>query len=149
MKCINEEILQQYVDGECDEREQIAVQKHIESCKDCYSSWEQCQARMIEIKSSLNILIDTLPAAPPFPVPAVKVPKRNYALQVIVPLAVAASLLLLIWLGSGKDKNSLPLEQVLQVCFATEVDANKPAHQQEFTITVVSPDGKVSEIIVQ
>ena len=149
MKCIDNELLQRFHDGECQHEEAGNVALHLDTCPACRSNYEQLQTRVTTIKQAFDSLVQEdicIPSAMPnIPVKRTVSLHRKY----IIPLLAAASILLLIMVLNRKEINNTPDAPMLQSCFTAELDANKPAEQQEFRFTVVTPDGKVQEYFIR
>ena len=149
MKCPDDEILQRFFDGECPHEEAIEVQLHVRTCQHCRHRYEQLQTRVNSINRAFGMLCSDNINIPPMPLS--KPTKKRILLhrKYILPLLAAASILIFILVFHSKENNNLSGVQMLQSCFIGELDANKPADQQELSFTVISPDGQVSEDVVR
>ena len=149
MKCPDDEILQRFFDGECPHEEAIEVQLHVRTCQHCRHRYEQLQTRVHSINRAFGMLCSDNINIPPMPLS--KPAKKRILLhrKYILPLLAAASILIFILVFHSKENNNLSGDQMLQSCFIGELDANKPADQQELSFTVISPDGQVSEDVVR
>lgn len=146
MNCFREEDIQLYLDNECDEQLQTAIQEHLQDCSICREALAQQRQRAHELVQWLNLLVTHQPEIPPLPV---KVQTPNSSLiHYIWPLAVAASLLLFVFLGpfDSSDINPTNDSHLLYVS-SGEIDANKPITDQPLIMTVVAPDGSTSQVV--
>ncbi len=149
MKCIDNELLQCFHDGECLHEEAQRVGLHMSTCPDCRQRYEQLQSRVKAIKSSLNRLCPEAIEIPPVKLHESAREHISFRRKYLLPLLAAASLLLFILVFNKKEKNNISGDQMLHTCFISELDANKPIDEQEFSFTVISPDGIVSEHIAR
>lgn len=150
MNCFDEGQLQQYLDHECGPEEQQAIQKHLETCSLCRNALENQDHRRRQLKQSLHMLLTPPPDIPEFKPPSgIRTHRRRPAMQYLWPLAVAASLLLIVllrpWFQTGKPTAN---SQDVPFLVAGELDANKPVTDYPLTITVVAPDGSISQTII-
>lgn len=149
MKCIDDELLQRFHDGECLSDETKKVQLHISACPDCRQRYAQLQSKVEAVLLALDRLCPEAIEIPPLKLPD---PARKHILfrrKYLIPLLAAASLLLFIMVFNKNERDNISGDQMLHSCFVSELDANKPLDEQEFSFTVISPDGIVSEHIVR
>lgn len=149
MNCFHEEQIQPYLDNECGVEEKAAIEKHLETCSLCRDALAMQHRRMQEAKQSLDLLPTQQPAIPEFRYLKKTHPRRKMAVKYIWPLAVAASLLLIVLLRPlfEADKTFSNGHSVTFL-LADELDANKPVTEYPFTITVVAPDGSITQTII-
>jgi len=146
MSCINEEQIQQYLDNESPRPEREAIRQHLEVCISCREALKQQHQRVLEVKQSLDLLVTQQPQIPPFRAPAKTRAQKNIAVKFLWPLAVAAGLLLLLMLRPFSDSKNMPINgQNLQFVISDEFDANKPLSEHPLIMTVVAPDGTVTQ----
>lgn len=149
MKCLDDELLQWFFDGECRQEEAIKVKLHLSQCLNCRRRYGALQTRVNSIHHAFEMLGSDTIDIPPMPLPG---PARKHIPmypKYILPLLAAAGVLLFIIVFNTKENNNMPGEPVLHSCFIGELDANKPVGQQELSFTVISPEGKVSEDVVR
>ncbi len=149
MKCINEEIIQKYIDGETQSQESALIEKHLEACRKCSNKVTHQRALKAKLIDAINLLADS---ADDLPIvrPAAKPSKgKGVLLRRVIPLLAAASVMLFVVFITQKDKTKEEKAIVSQPFFVGEIDANRTLTQQELTITVISPNGKMSEHIVE
>ncbi|MFO7977645.1 MAG: zf-HC2 domain-containing protein [Bacteroidales bacterium] len=149
MKCIDEELLQRFHDGECQDETGRRVQLHVSTCPDCRLRYEQLQSRVKTIKMAFEKMCPQAMEIPPLVLSEPLKKHISFHRKYLFPLLAAASLLLFIIVFNKKEANNLPVDPMLHNSFVSEMDANKPAHQQELSFTVISPDGVVSEHFVR
>ncbi len=149
MKCIDNELLQRFFDGECSEREAIQVKFHMSACQHCQHRYEALQTSINSIHQAFGMLCSDAIDIPPMPLPKPARKRISLHRKFLVPLLAAASILLFILVFNTKENNNMSGDPMLHSCFIGELDANKPVDQQELSFTVISPDGKVSEDVVR
>lgn len=146
MNCFNEEQIQQYIDNEYDQPERETIRQHMEICPSCQDALAQQRQRLMEVKQSLELLVTQQPDIPQFRAPEKTITYRNYAIKYILPMAVAAGLLLMLLLRPFSDSDIVPGNgQNIQFVESGELDANKPITEYPLIMTVVAPDGTVSQ----
>ncbi|MFW5663728.1 MAG: anti-sigma factor family protein [bacterium] len=146
MSCFNEEQIQQYLDHEYSKQESESIRQHLEGCRSCQDAFIQQRQRMMEVKQSLDLLVTQHPNIPRFKTPERTVTYRKIPVKHLLPLAIAAGILLLLLLRPLSDSNKPPTNgQNLQFVVSEELDANKPVTEQPLIMTVVAPDGTVSQ----
>lgn len=132
MSCLDEGMIQSYIDGELTGKELSDVEFHITSCKHCFAQWKQQEQRknsVLEIMQNATDSVET----PSFkaPVPLIQ-PARNRRVWMKVSAAcVFLILLLTTYQSQEKDQKEIFFYPEWQ----EEVDANLPITQQSFTIT--------------
>ncbi len=149
MKCLDDELLQVFFDGECSDEEAIELKLHLRACQHCRHRYEALQTRVNSIHQAFGMLCSDTIDIPTIPLsePAKKRIPLNR--KFLVPLLAAASILLFILIFNTKEHNNMTGDQMSQSCFIGELDANKPVYQQELSFTAISPEGKVSEGFVR
>ncbi|MDR4988937.1 MAG: hypothetical protein RG741_08900 [Bacteroidales bacterium] len=147
MNCLNEEQIQQYLDDEYGKEEKEAIGQHMEHCLQCREALTEQRRRMLDIKQSLDLLVTEHPVIPGFKPPLKINRNRLIVTKFILPLAVAASILLIMLLRPFFDAEKTPVHgtNVQFLVSSGELDANKPVTEYPLTITVVAPDGSISQ----
>ena len=149
MSCFNEEQIQQYIDHEYNLQESETIRQHLEVCSSCQELIIQQHRRMLEIQQSLDLLVTQQPDIPQFRTPERTIPQKTTPIRYLLALAAAAGILLLLLLRPFSDSNKLPINgQNLQFVVSEEFDANKPATEHPLIMTVVAPDGTVSQTTI-
>jgi hypothetical protein len=133
MTCIDEKLLQEYIDGECSNREKTIVEEHLASCTLCRSKHTAMDELSKEIKRAINSLTPLYTGTPEFKKPEIRQLKRTGNLIIY---SLSAACILLFFLLFEK-KTELPQPKIAIVQYTpAEVDANRPASDQEFGIEV-------------
>ncbi len=149
MKCINDEIIQKYIDGEMKPQESALIEKHKETCRECADKVTHQLALKAKVVDAVNLLagpLDNLPIMRPVTKPS---KGKRVLLRRVIPLLAAASIMLFVVFLTQKDKTLKEKMVVSESFFVGEIDANRTVAQQELTITVISPEGMISEHIVE
>lgn len=149
MKCIDEELIQKYIDGETDQQESDLIEKHIEACSECAERIAQQRALIAKVKGAIGLLTRSTDDVPEMEFQSVANKRKWLTVNKITTLLAAASVLLFVIFFTQKDKTTQEEILMSESYFVGEFDANRTATQQELTITVISPEGRVSEKIVE
>ena len=146
MNCFNEEKIQQYLDNECSKDEKDFFTRHIETCHNCKAALSKQHLRKVEVKQSLELLVTEQTAIPQFKVPEKATEKRKIAMGYLIPVAIAAGLLLFLLVRPFINADKPPINgQNMQFVISEEFDANKPVKDHPIIMTVVAPDGTVTQ----
>lgn len=159
MNCIDEQLLQKYIDNECTDAEMNAIKHHLLHCEACQQKLAVSEKLSAEIKRAVNSLnrqdIARLPGMdsmggqeiPVFNNRNARLNNRNIKL-LIYSLSAACILLLVLFIVDkeiGSNQNKITILQSVPV----EVDANRPASEQEFVIEVYDGKGQRSEYFAE
>ena len=149
MSCLNEEQIQHYLDDESGKEEKEAIGQHIETCRRCKEALDQQRRRILDIKQSLDLLVTEQPAIPEFKPPVKTYRQRKIIAKYMLPMAIAASLLLIVFLRPFFESDIPPVNgQSTQFMMSVELDANKPVTEYPLNITIVAPDGSISQTTI-
>lgn len=146
MTCIDEHLLQQYIDGECTENERAEVKRHLSHCLACARKHAEMEKLSVGIKRAVNLLTIENIEIPAFRNAAARPLKRNYK-PILYSLAAACILLFVLFIfdkRNGSDQSEIAIVQ----CVPAEVDANRPAGDQDFVIEVYDDKGQRSEYFI-
>ncbi len=145
MNCINDGILQKYIDGETTVKEAASIEHHIASCKKCAARLERQRELVASLKKSMNIPKEDKTGIPEF-VFTEKTKGKSYFLQKNIYYYIAAAcLLLFLLLIIPKKKTVQNPEDSVVISLSMGVDANRPVTQLPFTLQIIDKNGKVSE----
>jgi hypothetical protein len=147
MNCINEQLIQEYIDGECSVYEAKQIEQHLSICSECARQHGTMKRLAKEIKLAINDLnIDSI-VIPTF-TPRFKKTTQKPIKYIIYSLS-AACIILFILFFVDKKYHSNQKETIIVQCITREVDANRPATEQEFVIEVLDDKGKSSEYFIE
>jgi len=149
MNCMDDEMIQKYMDGELTPAESEYFENHIELCKNCAEKTAYYKERKTKLLDAINLL-----AAPVTDLPErITLPnaskKKKVWITRLVPLMAAASVALFVIFLIQKNEALNGTLILHEPSFVWETDANKTVLEQELIITVISPDGRISEQIVE
>jgi hypothetical protein len=138
MNCIDEELLQKYINHECTDKEKADVEQHLSTCEACAHQLVTREKLYAEIKMAINSLNREKIEVPAFSNVNARLINRNIHL-LIYSLSAACILLFGLFIVDNEYqpyRNEITIVQSIPL----EVDANRPASEQEFVIEVY--DGK-------
>lgn len=147
MKCMNEEIVQKYIDNELFPQEREAVEEHLADCEKCAQLVEEQRAFSNMLKKGLCWIENTEVVVPEF-VPAKSASKRKSHLKrywAIASTAVAACALAAVLLFFTKEKERENAIVYYYRMDYVEIDANKSLDEQEVYFILYDENGNIVE----
>lgn len=147
MTCINEHRLQYYIDGECAAAEAKQIEQHLLDCPICAAKHAKMQHLSLAMKQAIDLLKDDSIEIPNFK-PAQKSGLNRTRKLIIYSLSAACTLLFVLFFVDKKVQHRQK-EMVIVKCVPTEIDANKPASDQEFMIEVFDGRGNNTEYFIE
>jgi hypothetical protein len=148
MICINDDIIQKYVDGEATAQEVSFIQNHIASCNKCVIRIENQRRLSTYVKKAIKLLSIDIIEVPKFEIPSKNIrkhfltPKRLY-----YTIAAACVLLFAIVITQKKEiKNDNEIK--IDIRSIMDVDANRTVSQLPLVISIIDSKGNISEYIV-
>jgi len=149
MKCIEEGLMQQFIDNECSSKEAEIIERHIKQCQSCAQNVIEKREISASVKHSLDLIITHQPIMPEFE-PLERVPQNKLSVKkFLFPLIAAASVLLIVLFNPfDKTNNIQPAGLYLESYISEGFDANKPVTDYPLIMTVITPDGFVSQTII-
>jgi len=145
MNCLNQNIIQQYIDGEASPAEVAQIKKHIEACEKCGASIDKQKKRANGVKRAINLLAEDAAEAPTITLPSEHIKKNFFnGRRILYAIAAACILLFIILISRNKDMEIQPM-MTIEPGFASDIDANRPVSQQSLVITIIDSEGNVSE----
>ncbi len=143
MSCITDDLIQRYIDNESNLEESILIRNHLSNCKLCTERVQAKQQIVREIKNTLNLLIQDRVEVPPMPISIRKNRRRPIFRMTWAYALVAASILVFAVILSPSNESVRINEVSILQAFDEEFDANLPVSDQQMTINVVDPTGRV------
>lgn len=149
MKCINNELIQRYLDGETARSETERIESHIRTCVECTRRVEEQRAFITRLRKQLCSSSE-LPVVeiPPFVMPDKRMGRRVSPLlanrRYLVYAASVACVLLLLFFVHPKHKKSRKLQPVFLL--ESDFDANKPVLEQDLMLYLIDEEGKMVNI---
>ena len=166
MKCINDELIQKYIDGETNTQETARIEQHLAECPHCARKVEEHRTFVNAIKRDLDSLISDYPISdfryPISDYPIIRFPisdnrisdiayrishnrisKISYRKYLIPALAACLISFVVFFIHKHDEKPPQPTAVQMIYSFDGEFDSNKPVSQQEMTIVMIDAHGKI------
>jgi len=147
--CLKDKILQQYIDQELDEASIENVKLHISNCKECKIRFEKQMEITNKLKTGLPFIAENQIKIPEFKtVDKIRIlyPKKR---KVYFWWAAASVLLVVSIFIVNPFKDSIPKDMnYIFYDMYSEIDANKPWHDQSTTMYIVDESGEVIDQVV-
>ncbi len=137
MKCLNDTLIQQYIDNELSRWRMLRVENHLLHCKECERRVLEHQAKVDLVRAAFN---ESFPRG--FAVPTWQPADRRKIIRRRLTIAGAAAvtiaiILTLTLLHQPKEVQAQPQpSMVIRYEIADEYDANQPVDQQEYAVKV-------------
>jgi len=147
MNCINEHYLQQYIDGECTEAEAKLIEQHLLACPSCATKHIKMQQLSFAMKQAIDLLKSDAVEIPAFK-PTKLRPYVKTRKLIIYSLSAACIILFVLFFVDKKFQHHQN-EKIIVQSVPTEIDANKPASDQEFMIEVFDGRENHSEYFIE
>lgn len=147
MTCIEKHLLQQYIDNECPEQEREMVKQHLSICTACQQTQLEMEGLSQGIKEAVNSLTVGSIEIPAFKYTKTRSLNKNIKL-IIYGLSAACILLCVLFFVDKRTDVSQKQITIVQ-SITSEVDANRPASDQEFVIEVYDGKGQRSEYLIE
>jgi len=152
MKCLSDEIIQQYVDGETTPEQLVLIEQHLGSCSICAARVESQKKLAEGIKSAINRLVEDDIEVPGF-VPSGKVNKsfvlRKRTIYRIAAGLAAACIIMALIVFNNEQEPEKPNQILLVQNFDQDVDANLPIAEQPLVIRVYDSEGNLIEYEIE
>lgn len=149
MKCISDELIQRFIDGETNPKEDAVIRSHLLHCNNCAIKMNRRKKLSAGVKKAVNFLAKE-EAYPPAPGFDREIPLRRARWTRKVYYGIAAACLILaaiIFMPFGQNRAGQDTTAFENVQW--EYDANKTFTQQEMVIQITDPQGTVSEFIIE
>ena len=148
-KCISDEMIQMYIDNEIDAFEKAGMEKHFAECKNCKRKLHEHKKMISGFKQSMSLPNIESIEAPVFnynktPVIAWKKHRLFYWKWAAAVILITSSLFIHKKLNTNSQNNV----QYIIFDISSEVDANKPLHEQSMSIFIIDKSGKKIENII-
>jgi len=142
MKCIDDELIQRFIDHETDAHESDLIKKHLAECALCTRKVEEQRTFAEVIKIDINNLGNPTIVIPQFTAPTIRKHQFNKKIWYYITAASVACAICLV--GFFQRENKVSEYQIIY-CFDGEFDSNRPYSQHEMTIKVFDSNGKMIE----
>ena len=141
MKCIDDELIQKYIDGETDSEKAALIEKHAADCPQCARNIEKQKAFADYIKKEVGQWGKQPDVIPEFVAPTTGKRRLSLKLRHYLYVVSAACAIFLIVLMFPKQKKEKDIQLIYG--FDGDFDANRTVSQQEMVIMMIDSDGKV------
>ena len=144
MKCIYDEAIQKYIDGETTARKTADIEKHLETCSFCAQKIENQRIFTKLLKEEIRSWGTVPHAIPEYKAPSLSkrrfVVKNKYYMYAASAAAVIAFLVIFLLLKENKTN-----EYQMIYCLDGDFDSNRPYSQQEMSIKIMDKNGNIIE----
>lgn len=148
MNCIENKIIQRYIDGEATSKEVSHIEKHLLDCNSCTEKMEHQRRLATGIKDALHQLADDKIIIPEFISPKHQTKnKKKISRRIIYTLSAACILFFVLMISKKKAPETMNDLTIIQ-SFEWDVDANQPITKQQFTINIIDGDGIITEYFI-
>ena len=140
--CINDELIQRYIDRETGSEESARIEKHAADCPQCARNIEEQKSFSDYFKREIGQWKGQPDTIPEFVAPVTR--KRELNLQIkryLYAISAACAILLLIVLLFPKQSKEKDIQLIYS--FDGDFDANRTVSQQEMEIIMIDSEGKV------
>ena len=149
MICINDDIIQKYIDGEASQKEVSLIEKHIASCNNCVKRIENQRKLSASLKKAINLLSKDTIEVPKFKIPS-KSNKKHYLTQKrLYYIIAAACILLFVIIITQKKEMKNDNEIIFEIGSVMDVDANRTVSQLPSFISLIDSKGTISEFFIK
>ena len=146
MNCFNEDLIQRYIDNEVSESEKQIIEEHIKVCNTCalkLKEQKNLSSFVLDEINSIYIENKTIPKINIEQNEAKVIKLKDF----IISLSVACTIIIGLFFFTNYNDNETNNSSIVQN-IEFDIDANKIITEQDMIITVVGPDGEVSEILI-
>ncbi len=141
MRCINDQLIQKYIDKESSEKENSFVQGHITTCSECAEKVEERRYTVNHIKQLIGSLETKDIQVPIFQEPEYQRKTLSIHLKKVSYAVAAACLLILFFVFRQKPQDDIQIMYAYEI--DSEYDANLPLSEQEMVIEIIDSEGKL------
>ncbi len=141
MRCINDELIQKFVDKEASAKEIYIVESHLSTCSKCSQKVEEKRCAAMRIKGLISSLNKNEIQVPIFKEPVNQKKTLHIQLRKFAYVASAACLLTLFLVFYQKPKEEIQFLYSYDI--ESEYNANLPLSEQEMVIEIIDSEGKL------
>ncbi len=141
MKCIDNILIQKYIDGEASENEISVIENHNTVCEICSQKLIRQRESVRRIKQLLSTDHHPITEVPMFVKPSAKAKKTIIRPRLVLSIAAAASLALFAVILNQKQKDKADWGYSYDI--VDEFNANLPVTEQKVDIVFIDSDGKI------
>lgn len=150
MNCINNEIIQKYIDNEATSEEILFVDKHVSECKHCAKIINEKRILAETIKYSINKLVDEDIEIPSFMPPVIVKKQRKLSTRKFAIAFAAAAVIVFAIVVIPTDNIENQNTQIITDNYYWETDANSAdALQPCMSVVITDADGNVKKYYIE
>lgn len=151
MNCIDEDLIQRYIDEEVEVEEGRRVTRHLAVCPDCAKLVAERRQWALSMKRMIQEVADEPVVVPPFAAPAKSVSLRSFRKRLVLVLSAACLLAFFVlhWNHPSAEKPSIEDELTILQHSDWSVDANQPFSKQGLQINLIDPEGNVTGYVLE
>ena len=148
MICINDDIIQKYIDGEASPKEVSLIENHIASCNNCVKRIENQRILSTSLKKAINLLSKDTIEVPKFEIPSKNIKKHFLTPKRLYYTIAAACVLLFVIVITQRKEIKKDDEIKIDIGSIMDVDANRTVSQLPLVISIIDSKGNISEYII-
>jgi hypothetical protein len=148
MTCINDGIIQKYIDGEATPSEVSFVENHIASCNKCVIRIENQRNLSTNVKKAINLLSKDSIEVPEFEIHSKNIKTHFLTAQRLYYIVAAACILLFVIVITHKKESNNDDKIKIDISSIMDVDANRTVSQLPLVISIIDSKGNISEYIL-
>lgn len=145
-RCLQEETIQHFLDGVLSLEKEKEVSQHIAGCEPCRSLLEERKLLIHQLKNALNEIDEDKIEIPDFSPDGTKTESGKTKLYYWWSAAAIFIMLVSIYVVQQNKQPDPELSYVFQEV-VTEIDANKPWHEQRSFIHILNEKGEIIDQI--
>jgi len=149
MRCINDEIIQKYIDGETNTEETTHIENHIMICNKCETKIKNQRLLANSIKKTINLLEKDSIEIPKFEITSYNIKNHFLSAKRLAYIIAAACILLFILVITQKKELKNIDEIRFEIGSVIDVDANRPVSKFPLVINIIDSDGNISEYLIK
>ncbi|MDA3818071.1 MAG: zf-HC2 domain-containing protein [Prolixibacteraceae bacterium] len=147
MKCIDQQQLQQYIDGECTANKKAAIEKHLSECTRCYKKLYEMKALAVNAQHAIASLNRNNIEVPTFNYAKLKTKTKK--IKYIIYSLSAACIIFFIFIFVDKKQEPCAEPVSIVQTLTWEADANQTFANQDFAIQITDCRGKSKVIYLE
>jgi len=144
MKCIDDELIQKYIDGESDSQEKVLIEKHLADCSQCTENVAKQKSFAVAIKSEIGNWGRKPDIIPEFIAPSVRKHRLNLKIRhYIYAVSVACAILLFLYIRYEQNVTDQSIHLIYT--FDGDFNSNRTVLQQDMTFIMIDDNGNIVE----
>jgi hypothetical protein len=149
MICINDDIIQKYIDGEASPDEASLIENHIATCNKCVLRIENQRKLSTNVKKAISLLSKDTLEVPKFEIPLNNIKRHSLTSKRLYYFIAAACILLFAIVITLKKEMENNNETRIEIGSVMDVDANLTVSQLPLVISVIDSKGTISEYFIK